>query len=124
MAIAAGERKCLCQSVYLVFSEREAFGLDAIFGDDVELDFVAGVDVTLGGGNEDILHQIHRLLLRQRKLRHVLHVFKADLRAQKIRKIGKKNLGTTERRIAKIRRTYIHSRNLNSRLRTWLSKST
>ena len=64
---------------FLVFSERESLGLDAIFGDDVKLHLIAGVDVALGSGNEDVFHQIHGFFLGQRSFLHILHVFEADL---------------------------------------------
>ena len=67
---------------FLVFSERESLSLDTIFGDDVELDLVTRVDVALRGGNEHVLHQIHRLVLGQRRLLHVLHILKADLKGE------------------------------------------
>ena len=66
--------------LYLVSSEGESVGFDAGLRDDVELNGVSGVNVALGGRDEHVFHQFHRLLLRQWKFLNVLHVFVSDLK--------------------------------------------
>ena len=43
--------------------QREDFCLDAVFGDELDLHAVAGVDVPFGGDDEDVLHEAHHLVL-------------------------------------------------------------
>lgn len=51
--------------LYLVVLEGEDFSGDARLTDDLNFDTVSGVDVTLGGDDEDLLHDGHHLLCRE-----------------------------------------------------------
>ena len=48
-----------------IFSERDAFILDAFGRDDLEVQVVADVDVTLGGGDESVVDQVIGLIQSQ-----------------------------------------------------------
>lgn len=57
--------------------QREDFCLNAVFGDELDLHAIAGVDVPLGGDDEDVLHDAHHFV-RGERLLLVLSVLVAD----------------------------------------------
>ena len=54
--------------------------LDALLGDDPEGDGVAGVDLPLGGRDEEVVHQVEGLLQAHLLVVRPHHVLLADLR--------------------------------------------
>lgn len=66
----------------LVASQGEELLLDAVLGDELDGDGVAGVDVSLARRREHVLDDADGLLWRQRHRRHVLLVLVVDLVVQ------------------------------------------